>query len=149
MATTHLGHNTQPLDTVRRHRIELLETAYKLEKAIGAPVAGPDWRPRFQRRLDALRDAFAVHMRVTEGAEGLYAELLQHAPRLAAGVRKLVRDHEILAHRIDQLCARARDGDPRRLRERTAELLRDLGRHRQRGADLVYEAYHTDIGGEN
>jgi hypothetical protein len=29
-----------------------------------------------------------------------------------------------------------------------SDLLRELSRHRQRGADLVYEAYATDIGGE-
>ncbi|WP_422771495.1 hypothetical protein ACN28C_33630 [Plantactinospora sp. WMMC1484] len=28
------------------------------------------------------------------------------------------------------------------------DLLRELFRHRQRGADLVYEAYQPDIGGE-
>jgi hypothetical protein len=34
------------------------------------------------------------------------------------------------------------------LRGWTSDLLHELSRHRQRGADLVYEAYETDIGGE-
>ena len=33
------------------------------------------------------------------------------------------------------------------LRERATGLLGHLVRHRQRGADLIYEAYQTDIGG--
>jgi hypothetical protein len=35
-----------------------------------------------------------------------------------------------------------------RVRQRADELLAALSRHRQRGADLVYEAYATDLGGE-
>jgi hypothetical protein len=148
MVTAHLGQNTPSLDAARRHRAELLDSVHQLERALGAPMAGPDWRPRVHRQLIELRDAFAGHMVVTEGPEGLYAELLWHAPRLDYGVRKLVREHEVLMRHLDTLCARAADTDPRRLRTWSGDILRELARHRQRGADLVYEAYHTDIGGE-
>jgi hypothetical protein len=33
------------------------------------------------------------------------------------------------------------------VRERGTRLLGHLVRHRQRGADLIFEAYQTDIGG--
>ena len=33
------------------------------------------------------------------------------------------------------------------IRESLVDVLRSISRHRQRGADLVYEAYHVDIGG--
>ena len=148
MVTAHLGQNTPSLDAARRHRAELLDTMYQLERAVAAPMAVPDWRPRVQQRLFALRDAFAGHMVVTEGPDGLYAELLTHAPRLDYGVRKLIREHEALNRHLDSLCVRAADVEPRRLRSWSRDLLRELARHRQRGADLVYEAYHTDIGGE-
>lgn len=148
MVTAHLGQNTPSLDAARRHRAELLDSVYQLERALGAPIAGPDWQPRVQQRLSGLREAFAGHMVVTEGPDGLYAELLSHAPRLDYGVRKLIREHEALSRHLDTLCVRAGDTDPRRLRIWCGELVRELARHRQRGADLVYEAYHTDIGGE-
>jgi hypothetical protein len=35
-----------------------------------------------------------------------------------------------------------------RVRELGTQLLATLSRHRQRGADLVYEAYQVDIGGD-
>jgi hypothetical protein len=35
------------------------------------------------------------------------------------------------------------------LRDHTVRLFADLVRHRKRGLDLVYEAYHVDIGGES
>jgi hypothetical protein len=34
------------------------------------------------------------------------------------------------------------------IRESATALLGMLSRHRQRGADLVFDAYQTDIGGE-
>ena len=35
------------------------------------------------------------------------------------------------------------------LRDHSVRLFADLVRHRKRGLDLVYEAYHVDIGGES
>jgi hypothetical protein len=139
---------TPPLSTVRRHRAELLETMHALERVLAAPAAEPNWRSAVTARLSILRSAFAEHMRLTEGPEGLYAELLEHAPRLAYRVRGLVREHASLALGIDAVCSRVGSAAPDDMRGWTSNLLRDLSRHRQRGADLVYEAYATDIGGE-
>jgi hypothetical protein len=87
---------------------------------------------------------------VTEGPDGLYSELLDHAPRLCRGVNILVREHAAIVAAVDALHARV--GDPaiaaEQVRSWASDLLRELSRHRQRGADLVYEAYATDIGGE-
>jgi hypothetical protein len=139
---------TQPLSTARRHRAELLDTMHALERALAAPAAEPGWWPVVSDRLGALRSAFAEHRRVTEGTDGLYAELLEHAPRLAYRVRALGRDHHTLARGIDTVCSRVRSAAPEDMRGWASNLLRDLSRHRQRGADLVYDAYATDIGGE-
>jgi hypothetical protein len=35
------------------------------------------------------------------------------------------------------------------VRDHSVRLFADLVRHRKRGLDLVYEAYHVDIGGES
>jgi hypothetical protein len=148
MALPPLQTTTMPLSTVRRHRAELLETMHAVERALAAPAAEPGWRPAVTARLGALQSAFAEHMRLTEGAEGLYAELLEHSPRLAYRVRGLVREHAALAVGIDAVCTRMGSAAPDDMRGWASNLLRDLSRHRQRGADLVYEAYATDIGGE-
>lgn len=137
------------LAAARRHRAELLQTIQAFEAALAAPAGDPSWRTRVAERLRVLREAFAEHVLVTEGPDGLYAELLDHAPRLVAGVGALVREHAEVLDALDVLAARfAAGGDIGRLRGRATELLRRLTRHRQRGADLVYEAYATDIGGE-
>jgi hypothetical protein len=128
--------------------VELLAAIHAFERAIAAPARDPRWRELVTERLRALREAFGEHVVLTEGPEGLYAELLVHAPRLAHGVDVLVREHAVLLAALDRLSQRMSTMDIERIRSKANDRLRQLGRHRQRGADLVYEAYATDIGGE-
>src|SRR6266545_135261 len=121
---------------------------------LGIAHAGPldtaRRRRRVSLRLERLREAFAEHVSVTEGATGLYAEVLVAAPRLARTVGVLVREHSMITRTLDALTERlvGVPVDAERFRNWASDLLRELSRHRQRGADLVYEAYATDIGGE-
>jgi hypothetical protein len=91
---------------------------------------------------------------VTEAAGGLYEEILENAPRLANRVKRLRREHADITAAIRSGSAetQAATQDPGRveaLRDHAVRLLADLVRHRKRGLDLVYEAYHVDIGGES
>jgi antitoxin (DNA-binding transcriptional repressor) of toxin-antitoxin stability system len=138
------------LRVARRHRAALLRDIHFFEQAIAAPAGDPDWRHRVSARLGGLRAAFAEHVVVTEGPEGLYAELLDHAPRLSRGVHVLIREHGAVVAAMSALARRARlpEATTEELRGWASDLLREMSRHRQRGADLVYQAYQTDIGGE-
>ncbi|MGI5213910.1 hypothetical protein [Plantactinospora sp. CA-290183] len=138
------------LRVARRNRAALLGEIHCLEQAVAAPGREPGWRGRVGARLGGLRGAFAAHMMVTEGADGLYAELLDHAPRLARGVHVLIREHAALAATMAALQRRVDlpETSVEQVRGWAGDLLRELSRHRQRGADLVYAAYQTDIGGE-
>jgi septation ring formation regulator EzrA len=140
----------QSLQNARRHRATLLHAIQALETSLAAPAQELGWRDRVVARLRALSAAFAEHVVVTEGTAGLYAELLDHAPRLCHGVHGLVREHAAVKTALSTLERRAVQREARidDLRSWASDLLRELSRHRQRGADLVYEAYHTDIGGE-
>jgi hypothetical protein len=96
---------------------------------------------------------FAVHVEVTEAPGGLYQEILDNAPRLANRVTRFRREHADITQGIRRglaECASAADPDAvQTLRDHTVRLFADLVRHRKRGLDLVYEAYHVDIGGES
>ena len=67
---------------------------------------------------------------------------------LASGVDTLVREHGQVLAALDRLYQRVSTMDIERIRAKASDRLLQLARHRQRGADLVYEAYATDIGGE-
>jgi hypothetical protein len=144
----------QDLRTVRQRRAELRESMSALERALAAPVPGraAAWTERVREALLALSADLRVHVEITEGPDGLYRGVLATAPRLSNAVNRLSREHGRLQELIDDLLGRVREpaaADGAAVtRERGTALLAQLIRHRQRGADLVYEAYATDIGGE-
>jgi hypothetical protein len=100
--------------------------------------------------LDELSADFTTHVEITEGQEGLYQELLALAPRLTDAVAHLTKEHGEIQAALEQLqvSVSAPEPDLRQVRREGTELLLKLMRHRQRGSDLVYEAYEVDIGGD-
>ena len=125
------------------------EMIRELGSSLVSPVAD-DWRGRLRHLLDPLREAFAEHRAATEGDDGLYAGLVYDAPRLARTVDDLVAEHHLLDTAMARL-ARAADEvnqDAETLLMGVLAVLDHLNRHRQSDADLVLEAYVTDIGGE-
>ena len=130
------------------HGVRLPEAMRALERALAAHLWEGDAHQRLAEPIALLRQTFIDHVVATEGPSGLYAELLERAPRLARRVHGLVCEHAELLAAMDRLQARVRGHDRDHLRSSARDLVVHLWRHRQRGADLVYEAYDTDIGGE-
>jgi hypothetical protein len=156
------------LAEVRRHRAELLESITALEQALAAPVPGRQmhWAERVSAALMELSGDFRDHVGLTEGPDGLYSKMIRSSPRLVHAVDRLTREHatltgqiaELLAlvgradgsfARADPMLADPAVGDPDEVRDRGNKLLGALVRHRQRGSDLIYEAYSLDIGGQD
>jgi hypothetical protein len=141
------------LTDLRRRRAELRETMGALERALAAPAAerAVIWGELVHQALVDLADDFVEHIEVTEGPDGLHQAILSGAVRLANAVNALAAEHAVITAEIAALVSQteppvaATDVDV--TRERATSLLGDLVRHRQRGADLIYEAYDTDIGG--
>ncbi|HEU4335964.1 MAG TPA: hypothetical protein VFR45_01495, partial [Nocardioides sp.] len=111
------------------------------------------WAERVHVAAVELAGDFRGHVEMTEGPDGLYREVLDTSPRLSEAVAALTREHLLIRREVDGLVDRAvASGDVRdveRARVLGTALLGRLVRHRQRGSDLVYEAYEYDIGGED
>lgn len=141
------------LEAVRLRRAELRETLNLMEAALAAPARGREdiWGEAVHASLVMVADDFAAHIEVTEGPGGLHQSILAGDLRLANAVAALTAEHADIAAEIAALVADSSApvaaGDVDDLRERATKLLGQLIRHRQRGADLVYEAYQTDVGG--
>ena len=103
--------------------------------------------------LTALWREFRSHIEITEGRDGLYEGVLTTAPRLAKAVSRLKSEHGEITAYLDDLraCVDTVVGQEgvADVRELGVALFTRMVRHRQRGADLVYEAYASDVGGEN
>jgi hypothetical protein len=142
------------LEELRRHRAELRESISALEDALAAPAAGDRvrWAQRVHVAVVELAGDLREHVDLTEGPDGLYREVLTTTPRLSGAVDALTREHVLIRGQVDSLLARvgASDvvADVDRVRDLGTALLGRLVRHRQRGSDLVFEAYEFDIGGE-
>ena len=120
-----------------------------LARSLIAPAEPETWPDHLRAMLRPLQEAFAAHRAVTEGDDGLYAEVVFDAPRLAGAVDGLVAEHDAIGSAMERLAADASVGaDADVLRRDALEVLDELAQHRQRDSDLVYEAYATDIGGE-
>ena len=138
---------------LRRRRAELRDTMGALERALaGAGSArAVVWGERVHSALAELADDFVEHVEVTEGPDGLHQSILAGDLRLANAVNALAAEHPSIGDEIAVLMADTEPpvipADVDDIRHRAGRLLGHLVRHRQRGADLIYEAYDTDIGG--
>lgn len=141
------------LEELRRHRAELRESMSALEDALAAPpTADPvRWSGHVHAALVELSGDLREHVALTEGPRGVYRDVLMTAPRLSGAVEGLTREHGLIGDQLDKLLGRLAGTDmvdPDEVRERGTLLLGRLVRHRQRGSDLLFEAYEFDIGGE-
>ncbi|HYJ68132.1 MAG TPA: hemerythrin domain-containing protein [Nocardioidaceae bacterium] len=143
------------VEALRRRRSELRESMSALELALAspAPEGQARWTERVHVALVELSADFREHIAITEGSDGLYHELLQTAPRLSGAVARLTREHAVMTRLLDdvlhQVSTPTANQDVDSVRDLGTELLGTLVRHRQRGSDLVYEAFQIDVGGES
>jgi hypothetical protein len=127
----------------------------RLEEAAAAPAhrREVDWASAIDVSLGELRAALEDHVLVTEGPGGLYDETRVLQPRFQHRVHALADEHAMLTGLVDRtgvLAAQATDPDTvESCREAVTMLVARLMRHRQRGLDLVYEAYVVDVGGSD
>ncbi len=147
---------TPALSEARQRRATLHEALVHLEMAISSPAAGriPEWTGNVTKELTGVRDAFDQHVIVTEKPGGLYEEIITRAPRLDGTVTRLKGEHPEITAQIEKVQERLGaveiGGEEWPLESARDDLQRFIGtviRHRQRGADLVWEAYNVDIGG--
>lgn len=143
------------LAAVAVQRAALRRSMVALEDAIAAPAARVTvWTQRVEAALRAVARAWSVHTEVTEAEDGLLDEIVTAAPRLANAVDRLREEHRVVAAALDDELAAVAElpivEDDRFVagrRDALTHLLGLLARHRQRGADLTYEAYAVDLGG--
>lgn len=158
MDAVHTALDVDPgfdLEELRRHRAELRESMHAVEQALAAPAPGRAgaWAERVHVALVELSSDFRQHVGITEGPDGLYQDVLATAPRLSNPVARLTREHEEIGQSLDDAVISARDaareGGVDRVRDMGVRLLGRLVRHRQGGSDLLYEAFESDLGGQD
>jgi hypothetical protein len=107
-----------------------------LEQALDRPPRQQSWRWLVRQRLGAVLEALAGEN--TRASDAW----------LACRQSRLVRERETLTLKLDRLANQvldATDVDP--LRSELRRILTELGRHRQRLNDLLYDTVALELGG--
>lgn len=137
---------------VQQRRERMFEATRQLQRRSRPPEGDLDrWRADLTEAVDLVEEVVAAHIAGTEAADGFFQELLDESGgRLSAAVKRLHRDHERSTELVQELRA-ALDAqvDPAELGQVADELFAQLEAHRHRGADLLWQAYGQDIGGEH
>jgi hypothetical protein len=141
------------MERVRAHRAELRDSVAAVDEALASPIArGGAWRERVRAALAELSHDFRDHIDLTEGPGGVYDGARRSAPRLDAAVNRLIEEHVRYTEAVGAYLAVLEHGgtiaDLPAFREEVTTLMGQLVRHRQKGADLVWEAYDVDLGGQ-
>jgi hypothetical protein len=139
------------LNAVRLRRSELRESITALDAAIEAAAVEPVvWGEAVHAAVLRLAADFLEHVDVTEGSGGLHETIVESSPRLSYAVGVLTRDHSELQAKTAELDSASEApvmaADVDSIRRRGENLIEHLRKHRQRGADLVYEAFEQDLG---
>jgi hypothetical protein len=139
------------LEAIRIRREALYQALVGLEDALSTPIGDDErWRLRVAMAVDHAANRIEEHIEQTEAPDGLLAEVSTDAPRLARRVAALREDHHDLEKDIHALQVALSNVDDLSnrgaIREQAMDFLGRLARHRQHGADLIYEAYQVDIG---
>ena len=146
---------TPTLEEVVRRRADLYHAILALEGAAARPATGreEDWVAGVIEALGEVEHEIDDHIEITERPTGLYDEIVDVAPRLSRNIQRLRAEHPQMQEATSTLRARlaatsAHDAaEVTVARDEIQHVLGLLVKHRQRGADLLWEAYSLDTGG--
>jgi hypothetical protein len=136
-------------EEAKLRRADLHASLIALEEAISSPASGrlEQWTADVTKRLGQLLQTIDEHIEVTERPGGLYEEIRMRAPRLSGSIDRLHDEHPLVRETTRDLVRKFESTPIGEARDEVQRLLGKLVRHRQDGADLVWEAYNLDIGG--
>jgi hypothetical protein len=137
------------VERARVRRIELHDAMTSMETELARPSGSETWHDNVETALTELSAALDAHIQDVEGVEGLLVRVVDEAPQLAGEIAELTKEHlQLSTARYRALATLRQPGrpDPAVVRRRVTTLLGRLALHRQRGAELVYDAYSVDIG---
>ena len=144
-----LSTSGEVVERARGSRRGLRAALVDLEDAVSAAGDVDVWSIRVGQALRRVRTALDHHVEATEADDGLLADAVRHEPRLAHRADVLRREHVDLYGGVDEHLGRLprlrTRAETAAAQERLLQLLAAFSRHRHRGAELVYDAYATDI----
>jgi len=140
------------VDTFRRvvnRRQDLYNAMQGLEASAARATGHDNWAEEVLEALTVLESALQRHVAEIEGAQGkgLFDEVIDQAPHLEPDVDRLRVEHGDLVTgcRNALEAASAAEVNAGEVRRKVLIILGRLAIHRQRGAELLFDAYNVDL----
>ncbi len=122
-----------------------------LERTAASPAASETWIADLTDGVRQLETALNRHIAEVEAPDGLLDQIVDTAPRLHRLTDETRSHHVSLSDAttalLNTLAGAQSDVPVDEIRAAVLDLLNEIARHRQKGADLIHEAYDVDIGG--
>ncbi|MGE0729593.1 MAG: hypothetical protein AB7O92_00570 [Acidimicrobiia bacterium] len=146
---------------VQQQRDRLRDAMVLLEDALAAPsaVRFSAWSFSAVAATDSIRAALHRHQEVTEAPDGLLRDIVAAAPQLEHAVAAVREEHDAIEQLLEQLAVAvsalpegqdlpitAVADSVEHVRRIGRELLALLVHHRQKGIELTYQAFSSDLG---
>lgn len=153
-STSSTEHRQASCQQTRDEHDSLVVAMHQLEAALAsaAPSRERSWTEQVHDRLRVVADAITAHVNSAESRDGLFAEIESYDPNLDFRTNMLRRQHADLlqeAQTLKQLVdGQGKQGtqDFADVRKVSMRLLNALRNHQAAEADLVFEAFFTDLG---
>jgi hypothetical protein len=150
----HAPERQKLIQQARAQHDALLDAIHRLEAALTSAAPGREqvWNRQVIEKLGAVVDLLDEHAHSAEVKDGLLEIIGGAQPRLLHRVERLRREHVALHEQasalIRQIDHHAAEETPdfHDIRQRTTWLLAAVRHHRAAAADLIFEAFSTDIG---
>src|SRR5207248_6961464 len=97
------GERSDALTQALRGRTDLFTALTRVESVLAAPTGRDGWLDKVRAELGPLRDALDAHVDITEGDNGLFADVIDTAPRLAHQIDVLRTEHDEIEQALDEL----------------------------------------------
>jgi hypothetical protein len=137
------------INEMRDRRASLRTAMAQVESSVSRPAPGrvSAWSAELQTQLEVLSAALEVHVHATEGPEGMLDDIVVARPDMADRVTVARQDHKLLRYEIHAVLTELPTDDAGvvDIRAQVVHLLSGLARHRQAGADMMFEAYRIDV----
>ena len=131
---------------ISSRRQELYDAMRQLEWSVARASGQDGWASEVEKALTALHAALQSHVLEIEAEDGLFVDVIGRAPHLAPDVAILRRDHEDLLVSCRLASSLVADwASPSDIRRKVLGILGLLTIHRQRGAELLFDAYNIDL----
>jgi hypothetical protein len=122
----------------------------RLETSVARASGQEDWNEVVREALTNLDSALLQHVNEIEASDGLFSEVVEMAPQLSSHVERLRQEHDdLIAVCRTALDMASRGVSAEEIRRKVLVVLGRLTIHRQRGAELLFDAYDVDLAAAN